>query len=165
MSTDYHLDECGRHLPRIVVDVFNTMLDTQVTVARVAWDPNAESIIGIVRFSGSWVGAISFQCSLWQAARFTRQITHSDSPTGLTPMVRDVIAELTNVVTGNVRCCFPRGMVVSHPLVVYGTDHSILGCGSVVRQAFLVEGGEIFWIGLRGTTASASQSDILAIVA
>ena len=162
------MDECRRQLSKIVVEVFNTMLDTQVSPSKVPWEPGLECVVGVVRLSGGWEGAVSFQCSLRQAARFSEQITRKPCPLKPNRIVRDVVGELANVITGNIKCFFPRGVNTSFPLVMYGTEHSIRIAGPVVRLPFLVEDGEVFWIGLRSLNAGEAQgvrSTSLAVVA
>jgi len=79
-----------------------------------------------------------------------------------------VVGELANVITGNIKCFFPRGVDTGFPVVIHGTEHCIRVSGPIMRMPFLLEDGEVLWIGLRSFAsgeAQAVRSASLAVVA
>jgi chemotaxis protein CheX len=62
-------------------------------------------------------------------------------------VVRDVLGELTNMIGGNLKCVLTRGIKLSMPAVVDGSDYALRICGAEIRQrlAFQCAEGQ-FWV-------------------
>ena len=147
MSSVSQIDDWHTELPQIVTDVFGTMLDADVSETEVGWDPEWKPVLGIVQLSGSWKGAVCFQCSTKQATQFTQQIMQGECSC-MTDEMRDFVGELANVITGNIKCLLPRGVYASLPVVMFGTEESV-GGSHVWAGSFRISGGEMFRVALR----------------
>jgi chemotaxis protein CheX len=61
-----------------------------------------------------------------------------EMPAAIDDDVRDVMGELANMVAGNLKSLLPRGVDLSMPSVVEGSDYSLRVCGvnAVERMTF-----------------------------
>ena len=109
----------------VVQEIFGTMLSTQVqpTEPESQVSP-AHPVIGAVQFSGPWKGAILIECQPEQAYHFTSQLMSIDPPCSIDDDVRDAMAEITNMVAGNLKPLLPPDTVLSSPSVVEGASYT-----------------------------------------
>jgi CheY-specific phosphatase CheX len=67
-------------------------------------------------------------------------------------VVRDVLGELANMIGGNLKCVLTRGIRLSMPAVVDGSDYSLRVCGAEIRQRIAFQSAEgTFWIAVLTT--------------
>ena len=114
-----------------LTETFDTMLSMQLTPADAAEDAQLDEdrIVGAVNFAGEVVGTLSFQVS----RPYSRMLTAS--MLGMEPdeeideeTIRDVIGELTNIVTGNLKTEFvDAGLscIISTPRITTGSDFKV----------------------------------------
>jgi CheY-specific phosphatase CheX len=67
-------------------------------------------------------------------------------------VVRDVLGELANMISGNLKCVLTRGIRLSMPSVVDGSDYSVRVCRTEVRERLAFQCAEgLFWITVLST--------------
>jgi chemotaxis protein CheX len=86
-------------------------------------------VTAAVYFAGDWKGAVLIECSPQQAFEITARLLGSTAPRAMDEDVRDALGELANMVAGNLKSVLPRGVGISMPSVVEGTDYSLKVCG------------------------------------
>jgi len=118
------------NLATIVGDVFQTMLGLTAEPAGPPWEPEPSSFTAAVHFAGEWTGALLIEVSPAQGRDWTRLLSAApDSPSVDADSV-DALGELANMVGGNLKSLMPRGVGLSMPTVVQGSDYSIRICGN-----------------------------------
>ena len=115
-------------LIRIVVSVFQTMLNMEAEPVPNVWESGRDIITGAVYIAGAWRGAVLIECKPAQALDFARRFTGVEAPLGMEDM-RDMLGELTNMLAGNLKSVWPHGVCLSMPSVVQGTDYLLRVCG------------------------------------
>ena len=139
-------------LAQIVESVFATMLGLEVGECGMPWFPNGERLTAAVHMAGDWNGAILLECDRRQACQFAGRFLSMDPPDSVDDVVRDVLGELVNMIGGNMKCVLTRGIRLSMPSVVDGSDYCLRVCGAVVRGrlAFQCAEGPI-WVTVLAT--------------
>jgi chemotaxis protein CheX len=144
MLTTFSLDVYREDLARIVQSVFRTMMELEASPAQAEWRHSPETVTAAVHFVGQWRGAVLVECHAAQAIDFAVRFMGIDRPPALDGDVRDVMGELANMVAGNLKSLLPRGVDLSMPSVVEGSDYSlhICGVGAIERMTFASEVGD-----------------------
>ncbi|MGO4884411.1 MAG: chemotaxis protein CheX [Bryobacteraceae bacterium] len=117
-------------LERIVQSVFRTMMDLEAAAAPDPWTHAPDTITAAVNFVGEWRGATLVECRAPQACEFAARFMGIDMPATIDDDVRDVMGELANMVAGNLKSLLPRGVDLSMPTVVEGTNYTLRICGA-----------------------------------
>jgi chemotaxis protein CheX len=147
MPTESRIEILPSELTQIVESVFGTMLNLEAVENQNPWFPGADRLTATVHLAGDWNGAVLLECDRRQACCFAGRFLSMDPPEDVDDVVRDVLAELANMIGGNLKCVLTRGIRLSMPSVVDGSDYSLRVCGAEVheRLAFqCVEG--LFWV-------------------
>ena len=72
--------------------------------------------------------------------------------------MRDVLGELANMIGGNLKCVLTRGIRLSMPSVVDGSDYSLRVCGAEVRERLAFQCAEgLFWVTVLTTQRNVSR--------
>jgi CheY-specific phosphatase CheX len=147
MPTELIVGVPPAELAQVVDAVFGTMLKMEVCESSASWFAAEDRLTGTVHLAGDWNGAVLLECNQWQACRFAGRFLSIDPPDAVDDVVRDVLGELVNMIGGNLKCVLTRGIRLSMPSVVDGSQHSLRVCG-VEREdhlAFQCADG-LFWI-------------------
>src|SRR5579883_1248066 len=109
-------------------DVFSTMLGLEIGPGEVFVEKEeavpASGVVSIIGLAGSWVGSGSLSCSARLACRLA-SLFLQEQYTAVNEDVLDSIAELTNMVVGNVKTHLENrvgAMGLSTPTVIYGRN-------------------------------------------
>lgn len=139
-------------LAQIVESVFENMLSLQAHESDAPWFPSADRLTAVVHLAGDWNGAVLLECDRDQACRFASRFL-SMGPIGVVDdVVRDVLGELANMISGNLKCVLTSGIRLSMPSVVDGSDYSVRVCRSEVRERLAYQCAEgVFWITVLST--------------
>ena len=120
-------DNVDLHFPagsaeRVVRQLFQAMLDLEISPASVNEWGCRRPIIGIVHLSGGWDGFVltGFEPSLAEAVASHMMFPSADLPSE--EEVRDAVGEIANIVAGNLKCLIPALTHMSIPLVIEGTE-------------------------------------------
>jgi chemotaxis protein CheX len=140
-------------IAQIVSDVFQTMLNLEVTPIERGPDEYVSGMTATVQFLGDSKGAVSIHCTPKQAIAFTGRMLDSEVDC-LNDDVRDVLGELANVVGGNLKSLLSPGVALSLPLVAEGQNYALHLCEShsVTRVGFASETG-VFEVSLARVTS------------
>ncbi|HXN46071.1 MAG TPA: chemotaxis protein CheX [Bryobacteraceae bacterium] len=132
---------------QVVQSVFETMMSLPVNQDGTPWFPSADRLTSAVHLAGDWNGAVLLECSRNQACRFAGRFLSQYPPASVDDDVRDVLGELANMIGGNLKCVLTRGIRLSMPSVVDGSDYSMRVCGSAIRERIALECDEgPFWV-------------------
>ncbi|MGA3040123.1 MAG: chemotaxis protein CheX [Bryobacteraceae bacterium] len=138
MPAPFSLGVYRDDLAHIVESVFLTMMDLEVNPSETPWTHAGDAITSAVHFVGDWRGAVLVECYACQACQFAVRFMGIDPPAAVDDDVRDVMGELANMVAGNLKSLLPRGVNLSMPSVVEGSDYTVRVCGisAVERMPF-----------------------------
>src|SRR5579863_7359519 len=115
--------------------IFSTMLGVEIETGEVSVEsgsPEAnDGVVSLIGLAGSWAGTGSLQCSPVLACRICSQLLMTES-SAVDEEVLDAVAELTNMVVGNVKTDLeaqlgPLGL--SLPTVVFGRNFRTKSAG------------------------------------
>lgn len=109
-------------LIQIATDVFVTMIALPVEPVDL---PPVEppELTAAIHFTGQWNGALMIHCTRPQAAVFAERLL--GIAVAQPDDVTDALAELANMVGGNMKSIMPRGVQLTMPLVVTGEDYTV----------------------------------------
>ena len=115
-------------ISQITEAVFSTMLELAVHSS----DPGPKSerydLTAAIYYAGAWQGALLLECSNRQAMDWGSRLMGLPSPIEAED-ARDSLAELCNVLAGNLKPLLPPGVGLSTPSVVKGADYTLRVCG------------------------------------
>jgi chemotaxis protein CheX len=136
-------------LVQTVEDVFRTMMDVEVSPSETSLSSSHGQLRSAVHVSGTWNGALLLECDRQQACRFAGRLLSMDPPEAVTPLVCDVLGELTNMIGGNMKSAVAMGLSMSTPSVSDGTDGSLPICEGEVQDQFAFDSPDgPFWVTL-----------------
>jgi len=139
-------------LAQIVEAVFATMLNLSAGVDGTPWFPGVDRLTAAVHMAGDWSGAILLECDRRQACQFAGRFLSMDPSETVDDVVRDVLGELVNMIGGNLKCVLTRGIQLSMPSVVDGSDYCLRVCGAEARERLAFQCAEgLFWITVLST--------------
>ena len=152
MPTELTVEILPSELAHIVESVFETMMSLEVRVCGTPWSPGVDRLTAAVHLAGDWNGAVLVECNRGQACRFAGRFLSIEPPGSVDHVVRDVLGELANMIGGNLKRVLMRGIRLSMPSVVDGSDYSLRVCVAQVRErlAFQYADG-LFWVTVLAT--------------
>ncbi len=116
-------------------DVFTTMLGIPAEIREhyleLPGSQPFDGIIGLVGLAGTWVGAGRISCSAALACRLSGALLMSEY-TAVNEDVLDAMAELTNMIIGNVKSTLEEDlgpMGLSIPTVIFGRNYQARSFG------------------------------------
>ena len=134
---------------RIVQDVLETMTKYSVVPTEVPYTEHQERTTCAVYFAGEWSGAVLLECGLQMAFVFTSQLMQIPKPIQFDDDVYDALGELANMIGGNLKSVLPRGVSLSMPSVVEGSNYSVRVCGANRNKQMSFTGPDgPFWVTL-----------------
>jgi len=109
-------------ITEVVSTVFETMLGLKVAPIIENYTPlQGDGFTASVQFMGEEKGLASLHCTSDQALRFAAAML-GEEPEGINSDVWDVLAELANMIGGNLKCQLAPGGSLSLPVVAQGKD-------------------------------------------
>jgi CheY-specific phosphatase CheX len=111
-------------ISQITEAVFSTMLQLPIGAIEPAQQEEHYELTAAVYYAGAWQGALLLECSMEQAMNWGSRLMDLPSPIAVED-ARDSIAELCNVLAGNLKPLLPPGVGLSTPSVVKGADYSL----------------------------------------
>jgi CheY-specific phosphatase CheX len=125
------------------------MMGLELTECDTPWFPGGNRLTSAVQMTGDWNGAVLMECDGRQACRFAARFLARE-PSGddvVDDDVRDVLGELANMIGGNLKSVLSRGIQLSMPSVVDGSNYSLRICGAEVRALLAFRCAEgLIWI-------------------
>jgi chemotaxis protein CheX len=117
-----------RSITEATKEVFSTMLDMEIESLGMATDATAggSALISLIGITGEWAGSGVLCCSPALAARICTQMlgTEADGQ-AITEEVLDVVAEVSNMVVGNIKNGLETvtgPLAMSVPTVIHGRN-------------------------------------------
>lgn len=119
-----------------VEEVFSTMMNVEINhgdaqVAQPGSEPN-DGVVSLIGLAGTWVGTGSVMCSPAMACRICSQMLMTEA-TSVDEEVLDAVAELTNIIIGNVKNDLERHLGqlgLSIPTVIFGRNFKTKSAGT-----------------------------------
>lgn len=130
MNAIFPIEPYRAGIVEITQTVFETMLGTTAHPVAEVIDKVPPALTAAVYYAGDWKGALLLQCSLEQAIDWTSRLMSLPPSPALNDDVKDGLGELAIVLAGNLKAILPRGVGLSIPSVVEGTDYSLRICRS-----------------------------------
>ena len=124
MTAGLLTNEVAEQAVRIVQNVFETMLGAGVSAATAGPFRFDSPLTGVVHYSGAWKGALILECSAAQATHWAERLMPLDPPLSIDD-ASDGLAELTNMIAGNLKPLLPPGVSLSMPSVIAGPNHRL----------------------------------------
>jgi chemotaxis protein CheX len=147
MLTETNIRLHPGELAQVVESVFRTMLTLEVTQSQAPWFPSEERLTAAVHLAGDWSGVVLLECGRWQACQFAGRFLSGDPPEKVDNVVRDMLGELVNMIGGNLKCVLARGLRLSMPSVVDGSDYSLRICRAEILERLAVQSVDgPFWV-------------------
>jgi chemotaxis protein CheX len=152
MPTELSIEILPSELAQIVESVFATMLNLEASECGTPWVPNSDRLTAAVHLAGDWNGAVLLECDRPQACWFAGCFLSTAPPDTVDDDVRDVLGELANMIGGNLKCVLTRGIRLSMPSVVDGSDYSMRVCGAKISERLAFQSAlGLFWITVLST--------------
>jgi len=152
MPTELSVEILPGELAQIVKSVFATMVSLEVGECGTPWFPSGDRLTASVHMAGDWNGTVLLECDRRQACQFAGRFLSMDPPDTVDDVVRDLLGELVNMIGGNMKCVLPRGIQLSMPSVVDGSDYCLRICGAKVRERLAFHCAEgPFWVTVLAT--------------
>ncbi|MES1260968.1 MAG: chemotaxis protein CheX [Acidobacteriota bacterium] len=154
-------DVLVRSMTEATSEVFSMMLDMRTEFAGFARDAKGSEtgLIGFVGITGAWGGSGLFCCSPALAGVICDRMLGGDRKTSIDEEVLDVVAEVTNMMIGNVKNALEvmtGPMAISVPTVIHGRNFQFRNAVGLRGAALsFTTGGERFEV--RITLAPASE--------
>jgi len=132
-------------------EVFSTMLGLEVTPGQARFEPTpsgpVDGVISLIGFAGEWVGMGGLSLTPEFACRLSSRLLMTEF-TAVDAEVLDAVAELTNMILGNVKSSLEEelgAMGLSIPTVVFGKNFTArsTGRGQWVMVPFTADGGSV----------------------
>lgn len=134
---------------RIVQDVLYTMTQYPVTPSDQNYREGHDHTTCAVYFAGVWSGAVLIECPHSMSFEFTARLMRIPKPIQFDNDVYDALGELANMIGGNLKSVLPRGVSLSMPSVVEGSNYSMRVCGANRNKQMAFEGPDgPFWVTL-----------------
>ena len=154
MPTELSVGIRPAELAQVVESVFGAMMSVEAAESPTLWFPGGDRLTATVHLTGDWNGAVVLECDRGQACRFAGRFLAMDPPDALDDVVRDVLGELVNMISGNLKCVLTRGIRLSMPSVVDGSSYSVRVCKAEVQERLAFHCAEgPFWITVLTTTS------------
>jgi chemotaxis protein CheX len=116
---------------QLTQDIFSTMLQLEITVAKAGVSRTDEArLTGCVQIAGQWKGAVIFDTPVEFARTAASIMFDMPAANAQAADLQDALAELSNMVGGNLKTLLPAPSFLSLPTVTEGKDYSLSVPGS-----------------------------------
>lgn len=134
-------------LVQIVQSVFEVMTGLAVIPCEAQWFPSRERLTAAVQLAGNENRTVFIECDRSQARRLAGRFLSANLTETDDSVVTDVLGELANMIGGNLKCFLNRGLDLSMPAIVDGSEAAFQQAGAEVLKRLAFEnGGDVFWI-------------------
>lgn len=121
-------------IEEVVQSIFSTMLNFDLFRAGEPTTTEQEPLLTAVQIAGEWTGSVVLAMSPEMARASAAAMLGLDPADVSESDLRDVAAELTNMIGGNVKSLLPGPSYLSLPSIIAGSDF-----GLQFHQALLIE--------------------------
>jgi CheY-specific phosphatase CheX len=130
-------------LDQIVGDLFRSMLETEASPTEQFPPPGEDVITAFMAFAGPWKGDLVLECQRPQAVSFAKRFLQSEDLDEFSEDISSSIAELTNIIAGNLKVVLPAGVSMGTPSIIEGKNYTIRVCGgrTACHRAYVTDAG------------------------
>ena len=130
-------------IDQIVGDLFRTMLGTEAAPTEECPPGGTDVITAFMAFTGPWKGDLVLECHRPQALCFAKRFLQCDDIDELGEDIPSTVAELANIIAGNLKVILPTGVNIGTPSIIEGKDYTIRVCGGRIihQRAFATDAG------------------------
>ncbi|MGB9199518.1 MAG: chemotaxis protein CheX [Terriglobales bacterium] len=128
---------------QIVATLFLTMLATEASPAQEDPPRGQDVITSVMPFAGTWKGDLVLECHWPQARCFAQRFLQTDEIDEFSEDIPSTIAELANIIAGNLKSVLPPGVSIGTPSIIQGKDYTVRVCGgkTICHRAFATDAG------------------------
>ncbi|MFY9647627.1 MAG: chemotaxis protein CheX [Terriglobales bacterium] len=143
MGTQIVQNSYQSEIDQIVGDLFRTMLGTEASPTEEEPPLGEEVITSVIAFAGEWKGDLVLECHRTQAHSFAKRFLQSEDIDESSEDVPSTIAELANIIAGNLKVVLPTGVNMGTPSTIEGKDYTVRICGgtTLCKRAFVTDAG------------------------
>jgi chemotaxis protein CheX len=130
----------------ITQNVFETMLQTQIDQTCESYPQNDSSgVVGCIHIAGEWSGAVLVRASNELAKFAASRMLMVCQEEVVVEDLQDTLAELTNMIGGNIKSIVPSPSNLSLPTVTNGNDFKVrtFGASPVSTTNFSAHEGKL----------------------
>ncbi len=123
--------QCQAEISQFVTDIWSTFLNMQVTPTDKPFKPEGKenTLAGCVQITGEWQGTVTLYAPKDLGRKIAASMYALDESEIDEQMVQDVMGEITNMITGNIKSLLPTPSSISLPSVAV-TDYDLHHPGS-----------------------------------
>ncbi len=128
---------------QIVATLFLTMLATEASPTPEDPPRGQDVITSVMPFAGTWKGDLVLECQWPQARCFAKRFLQTEDIDEFSEDIPSTIAELANIIAGNVKSVLPPGVSIGTPSIIQGKDYTVRVCGgkTLCHRAFSTDAG------------------------
>lgn len=137
----------GGDMEMVVSSVFETMMGVSVMPTESQWSKDLDRVTATISLTGYSSGVLVLEAEKFQACQFAGHFLAMDPPPEVDNDVRDVLGELANMISGNIKSALMPEAALSLPSVIDGASYTLHVCNeeSIIRKAFASDYG-VFWV-------------------
>ena len=96
-------------------------------------------------FAGTWKGDLVLECHWPQARCFAQRFLQTEDIDEFSEDIPSTVAELANIIAGNLKSVLPAGVSIGTPSIFEGKDYSIRVWGgkTICHRAFVDRRGRV----------------------
>lgn len=129
METSYE-----KVIEEIVQNIYSTMLNIELIRGETPTPSDADQLMSSVQITGEWLGSVVLALSPELACNTAESMLGLPAGTANEDDMREVVAELANMVGGNLKSLLPGPSYLSLPSVFKANDFELQ-----IRQALLID--------------------------
>jgi CheY-specific phosphatase CheX len=123
--------ECEAEISQFVTDIWSTLLNMTVSPTEKPFAPKGKdnTLAGCVQISGEWQGTVALYAPMELGKKIAKTMFGLDETAVDNQKAKDIIAEITNIIAGNIKAILPSPCSISLPSVAI-TDYDLYHPGS-----------------------------------
>jgi chemotaxis protein CheX len=128
--------ECEAEISQFVTDIWSTFLSMKVSPTDKPFKPKGKdnTLAGCVQITGEWQGTVTLYAPREIGKKVAATLYGLDETEVENQQIQDVIGEITNIISGNIKSLLPAPCSISLPSVAV-TDYNLHHPGSEMLTA------------------------------
>jgi CheY-specific phosphatase CheX len=143
METQIVENSYQAEVDQIVANLFLTMLGMEVSPALESPPRGDDIITSVMPFAGTWKGHLVLECHWPEARCFAKRFLQSEDIDEFSEDIPSTVAELANIIAGNLKGVLPAGVSIGTPSIIEGKNYTIRVWGgkTICHRAFVTDAG------------------------
>jgi chemotaxis protein CheX len=123
--------KCEAEIEQFVADIWSTLLNMEVSPTDIPFAPKGKenTLAGCVQIAGEWQGTVAIYAPIELGHKIAATMFGLDVADVDDQKAKDIIAEITNIIAGNIKAILPAPCSISLPSVAI-TDFDLYHPGS-----------------------------------